>query len=236
MTKFEYDYLDNLSGAEFEKDYILYNKKPSYWKYIPKFSKGIKTPIDMAKYVFSRDHSRNAGQNETFRTAKSCSGFLNYFKHSIPLKFTCDIMLETYRNGNINYVSYDNSMKINIHSSDQITGHLSNDYIIVKFQYNILCQVKNNYVSFHTPIVYNSMPYEVCPGIVIENQMPNTLNVTTLFSKIDKTYYFKADQILGVMQFEKPISKIERVEGLAEKTKRHSYLLTRTVDTIINRK
>jgi len=224
MTKLEFDYNPDeqcKSGAIFPDDYINIENKPSFWKNLSYYVFDLKSPSQAMDYLLYEGVA-------TPKTFKSCPAMHGYFQRAIPVKFTSDIILETFENGTYNYRCFDNSMLIRDHGSHQVGGHLSEDFIIIKFFFNVLIRTKSNSINFSTPILYNQMPYEVVPGIIQNQKWPIDLNINTLFPKINKKYHFKTGDICAVLQVDKPITSIEHNKKLSQDWHRVAYLKLRS--------
>ena len=219
MTKLEFDYVqgeDFSSEAIFPNDYINFNGKPSFWKNLNYYLMDIKSKDSVIDYMLYHC-------SQTPKTLKACPAMSCYFKRSIPIKFTTDVFLETYSDGRFTYRSFDKSINVRDHSPLQVDGHLRDEFIIVKFFFNIIFRLPSNGFNFSTPVLYNTMPYEVMPGMMENNKSPMDFNVNTLFPKIDCKYHFKAGEICAVLQLDKPVTKIEHNKNLFKEWKRSGY-------------
>jgi hypothetical protein len=147
---------------------------------------------------------------ESVKTSKSCPGFNTLFKHSVAIKFPCDILLEIDENLDYKYQTksrYTVLKSITHHGSGQLQG-MPGNYVAIKFEFDCHINVKNTLVQFIDPLYWNDVPYKVSPGLVECKAMP--LNTIAFFSP--GKYHFKAGSVLSVMTFSNPITHIESAD------------------------
>jgi len=224
MTKLEFDYRQGeefSSSAIFPDDYLNFKGKPSFWKKLNYYLIDTKSKDNIIHHML---YEASAG----LKTVKACPAMSCYFNRSIPIKFTADVFLETFPDGRFNYNVYDKSFFLNNHSPFQVGGHLRDDFIIVKFGFNIVFKLPSNGFNLSTPILYNPMPYEVAPGMIENAKYPMDLNVNAIFPKIHRKYHFKTGDICAVMQLDKPVTKIEHNKNLIKDWERSVYLKYRS--------
>lgn len=225
MTKLEFDYMpgeEYSSGAIFPDDYVNFDSKPSFWKNLNYYLLDMKSKAEAIDYMLHRGE-------QTPKTVKACPAMTAYFKKTIPVKFTTDVIIETFNDGRYSYRCFDQSMNIREHGPSQVGGHLRNDFIIIKFFFNVLIKLKSNSFSFSSPILHNAMPYEVVPGIIENQKWPIDLNINSLFPKINCKYHFKAGDVCAVILLEKPVTDIVHNENLYKEWKRSGYLKYKSI-------
>lgn len=219
------------SEALFPQDYLQVsdshkNIKPQWWSNLTAY---VFKTNSVSQFLDKVGISKviKIGKPFMFRTIKSCPGMLDYFKRCLPLKATADIFIETFEDGTHKAISYDRSLKIDFHSSKQLEGHLSKDFIALKFSFDILFSV-DDIVSFGDPILYNHVPWIVSPGVISKEQMPNSLSVIVYLPKIDKEYYINAGTVLACMQTSNVITHIYEEKKLKKQYHRKQYILERS--------
>ena len=172
---------------------ITHNEAKSVSDYIKKYWN------DLMKYI-----------PESIKTSKGCPGFNTLFKHSVVIKFPCDVLLEIQENGDYKYQTkskYTVLKNINHHGSGQFQG-MPGNYIAIKFEFDCHINVKDTLIQFIDPLYWNDVPYKVTPGLVPCDCMP--LNVIVFFPA--GKYHFKAGSVLATMTFSNPITKIESAD------------------------
>jgi len=111
-------FTNNISYYEHAKPQRAVNFYPQWWKgvantIIEKTQNGIEIERD---------------------SIKSCSGFIDFYKHGIVLPLWSDLVIETWKSGNYQYAYADfNSPPIISHPSEQY-GNLLNDLIHIKIE------------------------------------------------------------------------------------------------------
>jgi len=130
------------------------------------------------------------------KTAQSCPGMLELFKNSFLVKFPCDLILETKKNGEYSWQkpSKTQVLKIAHHSEEQIEFKPPlSSFIMIKFCLPFMFQVPDNKVSFVESTYWKIQPYKIAPGILNfrNNRYAVPFNIITLFEKKNKIYEFK---------------------------------------------
>ena len=130
------------------------------------------------------------------KTTKSCPGMLELFKNSFLVKFPCDLILETKKNGEYSWQkpSHTQVLQIERHSEEQIEFEPPlSSFIMIKFCLPFLYQAPDNKVSLVESTYWKIQPYKIAPGILnfMNNKESLPLNVITFFEKKNKIYEFK---------------------------------------------
>lgn len=157
---------------------------------------------------------------QTFKTVKACPAFTKLFKHSVVIKFPCDVMLETSEDGKIQWKCKNQFTALRClsqHHPDQL-GKGFGDCIIIKFEFDCTLNAKDTTMQFIDPMYWIDAPYKVAPGLVDVELLP--LNVICYFPKINEKYIFDAGSTLAVMTFSNPITQIKEKDMRASIIKR----------------
>jgi len=209
--KIKYQYFPEL---DIQKDIntsmkLLSREKPSWWKSITPYIKGIKN----AKEFLEKIQKEKIFSGKRFSTIKRCHGMHQLFSKSVLLKWPCDVLLEIEEDGSYKWRAGNNDIHIGFHHPDQAPIHLGEKYAFIKPAFKFFyATTENCLISFIDPILYKKQPYNVCPGI-IENKKNKKmeLNVILLFDKGNKQqYFFKAGDPLAIMQFDKNVTSLEQ--------------------------
>ena len=189
-------YIKNISNYLSTEDIIQAPQKPKWFSKLCPFSHQKKTLLDAYKDL-------NDSKDLISPTLRACPAINELFKKSILILFPCDVILETKEDGQwfFNKPSINDFINVMEHTSVQHDKEVNLDqYIILKFQLPLLFQSPHNSLIFLDPILFNSQPYQVCPGVIsFANNNAVRLNVIVLFKKEDKIYQFKKNSILALL-------------------------------------
>lgn len=201
-------------------NYVKFNKKPKWFSELTPFLFGNRTFKEALQN--SWDFMFQYG-NQRIHTSKTCPGLNVYFSKTIPLKITDDILIETFSNGEFRWLSPDLNVTIEHHSPLEV-GRLSNDYIIIKFLFPFYFKFNTNCdLSFTDPVLYNSVPYNVCPGIIQRKKNEiQKINLITLFPKKDAKYHLDKGTVLSCLQFSEKVNDLKHV-NMKDEIRKHSY-------------
>lgn len=212
MVKIYYDNTHEDSSNNFNHlDWTSFKKKPRWWRNLTPFIDGIKSVTELIETRW--DHIMNSTELGTPRTSKTCPGISTLFSYSIPIKFPCDIFLETREDGTYYWRATNGFMSIATHGPEQTEGSsISKDYITLKFEIPVVFMTdKPVCVSFVDPIFFNDMPYKVSPGIALEtHSIPLFLNTIAFFPKKNMKYVFYKDEVCSLLQFSDKVTEIKQ--------------------------
>jgi hypothetical protein len=132
------------------------------------------------------------------KTVKGCPGMLELFKNSFLVKFPCDLILETQKNGQYRAQKPTETevLTLSHHREEQVElSEPLSSFIMIKFCFPFLYQAPNNKISFVDATYWKNQPYKIAPGILdftnAKEALP--LNIITFFEKKDKIYEFKKE-------------------------------------------
>ena len=197
-------------GHNIEGDFLS-KEKPEWFKKHPTLVDGtIKSRTDFLRKnwndIMNGLYTPRALAN--IKTSRTCPAFNTLFKHSVAIKFPCDVMIETSDKGEYNF-QYKNRFTtlktISHHAAEQMGGDLDN-YIALKFEFDCTINVKDTFVQFVDPIFWNDQPYLVSPGLVPATHLP--LNIIVFFPKINERYVLDCGTVCAVLSFSNPIRKL----------------------------
>ena len=201
----KYFYVKKLNNNVEIKDYFLTQHKPSWFSNLCPFKNKKRNVVDAYKEL-------NNKWDLIYKTIKICPGINHLFNNSIALKFPCDLIVETTKEGKWFFNRPSDLISVESHDSHQYedSGPLK-DYIVLKFSLPILFQAPKNKVIFIDPIYFNQQPYKVLPGVInFNNHNPLTLSVIVTFNKENKIYYFKHNEIMALMFFNEQVQLQEK--------------------------
>ena len=209
-------------GHKIEGEFLSLDK-PEWFKKMPVRFTPEKKPLDFIRNHWDDFISGNIISN-SINTVKACPGFTNLFKHSLAIKFPCDIAIETFADGTSRFFSnsqYSTFLNIDWHTPNQVAGHLHN-YIMLKLQFDCWLNMKNSFFQYIDPIYYNEQPYIVAPGMAEASDFP--INVILLFPKKDEKYVFQAGDVCAMLVSTKPITKLVHTDLKKSVTRRLWFL------------
>ena len=154
------------------------------------------------------------------KTAKSCPGMLELFKNSFLVRFPCDLILETKKNGEYRWQKppHTQILQITDHNEEQFEFEPPlSSFITIKFSLPFLYQAPNNKVSLVESTYWKIQPYKIAPGILnfMNDKESLPLNVITFFEKKNKIYEFKKGEPM-VLFYTLHRSTLEINENLEE--------------------
>jgi hypothetical protein len=194
----------------------LAKERPKWWKSMSSFINGFNNPKEAVKNM-PIQHLIEPGAS--YGTIKNCPAMHNLWQKTVLLKFPCDVVIETYKDGNFAFRNSNYDMEIEFHTPAQVPKEISDNFIMIKMSYNLCFTVsKKSSISFIDPILYKHQEYRVAPGIM--NCFPNNqsqLKVILFFPKQDKRYLFEADEPLAMLQFEENVSAVVEDKNLKNK-------------------
>jgi len=171
-------------------------QKPKWFSKLCPFPHQKKTLLDAYKDL-------NSSTDLIVPTMRACPAINELLNKSISILFPCDVILETQKNGKwfFNKPSSNDFIDIDEHTSIQHDKQVNLDkYIILKFKLPLLFQSPKNSLIFLDPILFNSQPYTVCPGVIpFNNNTALNLNVIVFFKKEDKIYQLKKNSVLALL-------------------------------------
>ena len=210
------------NGIHFDiNNYVKYRHKPEWWTSLTPFLFGAKTfKESMAKswdLMFKNVNPR-------LPTSKTCPALNVYFSKTLPLKINDDVLIETTAQGGYRWVSADRNIQFELHMGPEAPGYLSQNFIFIKFLFEFYITTdKACDISFTDAVLYNDLPYKVCPGIIQHKKKAiQKINLITLFPKVDAKYHFPRDTIVGCVQFSEKITGLEH-KPMLEDIKKHVY-------------
>lgn len=186
---------------------ILSKEKPSWWKSITSYIKG----LNSVKEIFEKIPKEKIFSGKRFSTIKRCPGMHQLFSRSALAKWPCDVLLEIEEDGSYMWRAGNTDIDIGYHHPEQAPVYLGEKYAFIKPAFKFFYSTdKDCLISFIDPVLYVDQPYRVCPGI-IENKKNKKMemNIILLFEKKKATYNFKAGDPIAMIQFDKKITKLE---------------------------
>lgn len=210
--------VDNGFDIDLITNLDLYKRKPEWFNTMTTYQHMCKTAKEfIGKHwdiLFKKDTS-------TVKTARACPGLNNFFTQSIPLKFPCQVFIETTKRGEYRWTASEHFIKVSIHDPAQ-APKLAEKYLILKFELPLYYRVTEDVqISFVDPVLYNEMNYIVSPGIIkMKKGDIQSLNIITFFPLEDAKYVFNPGEVLASMQFSSIIKGIEK-KDLGDALKRH---------------
>jgi hypothetical protein len=161
------------------------------------------------------------------KTIRGCPAYINLFNNSILLKNPYDFYIETKKDGTWTATNVGHNHLIGMSEHDDIhaPGFMKDDWMILKFNFQLaLSPNKNVQFNYLDPTIFNKVDYRVSPGLVrLKKNTAANPNLTLFFPRKDAQYYLPKDSVLGIMQFDKPISGLKR-GNLRSKSQARKFL------------
>lgn len=195
------------------------DKRPGWFNDTSVFYFGLKTSKEFVEKAWDYLFDDRVG---TVKTVRACPGLNSFFSQSIPLKFPCQLLVETFEDGAYRWRASETDFIGVFHHSAEQAPKLAENYIILKFGYPIYFRpTEDVQVSITDPILFNPMPFRPSPGIVhIKKNEINTLNIIVFFEKKNARYVFNPGEVLACMQFSCIIKGMDK-KDLGEDFKRY---------------
>lgn len=198
-------------------DYIGHgfaDKAPKWYRDLTPFEDGIKHKIEFIKKHWGR--IINSSSATSFKTAKTCPAFINFFKQSIAMKTPADIFIEIFKDEKTGDIQWqwkttDNFWTISGHDDAQI-GDMSENSLVLKFSHEIMWMADEDcQFQYVEPFITNMVHYRVCPGVIhLKKGSMGSFNMPVFFSRTPGQYYIPAGTTIAYIQFNKPIKKLIR--------------------------
>lgn len=191
------------------------HKQPPWWKKLTPFEGGFKNQIDFVKEFWERIIDSESATS--FKTAKSCPAFINFFKQTIELKTPADIFIEINHDPKdgwgFKWRTTDNFWTLSGHSDAQV-GDLAEHSMVIKFSHELMWKADQDcQFQYIDPFIKNMVHYRVCPGIIhLKKGSMGSFNMPVFFAKKEDKYMIPAGTTIAYVQFDKPIHKMIRTD------------------------
>lgn len=206
---------------------------------------------ELYQYVYNNRNKKELIKNNfsfifdggpSYKTAKSCPAFINFFKHSLALKTPSDIFIKINKDydGTYSYAwkTNDPFWKISIHPNIQI-GSLKDRCMVLKFS-NAFYWTCSEHTQFQylDPYMHNEIPYRVFPGNVVQGKgTVGSVNMPVMFPTREAEYVIESGTVLGYLYFDKPIKSITRKNLEKEwRIKEHKVHVKQDLKELLSRK
>lgn len=199
-------------------------KQPTWYKELTLFMNKCRNKEEFVSNFFNIFMQH--GSQHSYKTAKGCPAFINFFRQSLALKTASDIFIGIEAFGDsysYNWTTRDSFWNIEEHNVDQV-GSLGKRCIALKFS-GAFSWISDTDCQFQyvDPYMHNDIPYRVCPGNVYRKKGNiGHINMPVLFPKQSGEYYIKQGTILGYLHFDKPLRSIKRGD-LSEHTNKYKH-------------
>lgn len=187
-------------------------RQPKWYRDLTPWEGGFRRQIDFVKEYWERImESRSA---TSFKTAKTCPAFINFFKQSIALKTPADIFIEIYQNKEtqeweFKWKTTDNFWTLSGHADAQV-GAISQGSMVLKFSHELMWMADQDcQFQYVDPFIQNMVHYRVCPGIIhLKKGSIGSFNMPVFFAKTEGKYLIPQGSTIAYVQFDKPVRKM----------------------------
>lgn len=190
------------------------DKQPPWYRDLAQYEGGITNKWEYFKEYWDKIiHSPGA---TSFKTAKTCPAFINFFKQTIAFKTPADIFIEIYYDEEIKdwafkWKTTDNFWTLSGHTDGQI-GSLSEGSMVLKFSHECMWMADQDcQFQYVDPFIANMVHYRVCPGTIrLKKGSIGSFNMPVFFAKKADKFVIPAGSIIAYLQFDKPIKRFIR--------------------------
>lgn len=193
-------------------------KMPGWYKSLTPWEGGFKNKLEFIKEKW--DDIMNSGGATSFKTAKTCPAFINFFKQTISLKTPADIFIEVYQNKKtgdweFKWKTTDNFWTLSAHSNGQV-GTMSEHSMVIKFSHEVMWKADQDcQFQYVDPFIQNMVHYRVCPGVIhLKKGSMASFNMPVFFARKADKYLIPAGSTIAYVQFDKPIRRFIRANML----------------------
>ena len=205
------------------KDYFgsgMADKVPRWYQDLTPWEGGFKRQIDFIKEQWERIITSSSATS--FKTAKTCPAFINFFKQSIALKTPADIFIETFQDEETKEWKYrwkttDNYWTITGHADAQVGG-LADHSMVLKFSHELMWMADEDcQFQYVDPFITNMVHYRVCPGVIhLKKGSIGSFNMPVFFARKADKYLIPAGTTIAYVQFNKKINRMIRKNMMKE--------------------